>query len=616
MGICEITKKTDRNLKLIKEEALFAGDIPIDLPIEQKKRILKNIKNQKESSICVVKYGIKIGTGFLCLISYLDKKLNVLITCNHVIDFKQGNKIKLEFREKNKEKKLEINNDRKIYTDIKFDITIIEIKKEDDFENNFLEIDDGLFKAENLEEIYLKEIIYVIHYPQGLFSSCSYGEIKNIDNNNKISHNCSTVEGSSGSPILILENNKVLGIHCRYNGNEKWNEGFILKEPLIKFFSNKDFDFQIQKKNEIYLTLEIPESDINKDIYFLDNSYFDYKNAINKSHSFLSELNDLNVKVFINGQKQTKYRKYFRPETKGVYKIRLEILTQVTNCSNMFEFCRNIKEIDLSNFNTSDVVDMSYMFKDCDSLEKLDLSYLSTKNVSNMDYMFYNCNKLSSIDLSTFNTKKVFSMENMFSKCNNLKNLNLSSFNTENVINMKNIFSYCSQLTELNLKSFETDNVTDMTGMFLNCDKLKEIKLSHSFTTDKVKSMKQMFCGCNFLKDINLTYFNTINVTDMSEMFSCCNSLTYLNLTSFDTRNVVSMRMMFNKCHDLFDLSFNTSTFINDKCRDMIKMFSGCKSLNDLKITHFHFKGKKTDNIFEDTKFEWMQNTSMFELKK
>ena len=53
-------------------------------------------------------------------------------------------------------------------------------------------------------------------------------------------------------------------------------------------------------KKEIFITLDIGENDINKDIYFLDNSIFDYKNHIDQPHSFLPELTDSNTKLFIN----------------------------------------------------------------------------------------------------------------------------------------------------------------------------------------------------------------------------------------------------------------------------------------------------------------------------
>ena len=627
MGICEyksLNKKEKKDKKTEKisknnnyqnneliEQAIIINDKIIDISKEIRIKIIE----QMENSICLIEdeEEQKKGTGFLCQIPFLNNEFHqqqFLITCYHVLNenkIKEGQEIRLTFKN-NDIKIIKIDKERNKFTFKDLDVTIIEIKEEDDLSYfDFLEIDEKI-KEENLKINYLEKNIYITHFPLGIFAQCNFGQIKKIKNNYLIYHNCHTEGGSSGSPILNLENNKVLGIHRGCDINQNLNVGLIFKGLLIKLGIIKAED-KIQ--NYLYLTLEITENNVNKEIYFLDNSFYDYTKDFKKYHSFLSELNNSNTKVYINDKKENKFTKCFRPTDKGLYTIRLEINIQMTDCRNMFEYCNNIKEIDLSDFDTSHVVDMSSMFKDCCRLEKLNLSYISTENVTNMKYMFYNCKNLNIINLSSFNTKNVRYMENIFSKCNKLEELNLSSFNTENVTNMKEMFSDCSDLTNLNIISFNTKNVKDMSGMFLNCNKLKTIKLPPSFITNKVETMKQMFCNCNCLKEVNLENFDTINVCDMSEMFSFCNSLGYLNLYSFDTRNVVNMRMMFNKCHDLFDLSINSNTFVNDNVKDMTKMFSGCHSLVNLKLPHFKYKDKIIDKIFEDTKFAWLENTSL-----
>ena len=48
--------------------------------------------------------------------------------------------------------------------------------------------------------------------------------------------------------------------------------------------------------------------------------------------------------------------------------------------------------------------------------------------VSYMDNIFYNCSKLTSIDLSNFNTENVISMNNIFGGCSSLTSIDISSF--------------------------------------------------------------------------------------------------------------------------------------------------------------------------------------------
>lgn len=84
---------------------------------------------------------------------------------------------------------------------------------------------------------------------------------------------------------------------------------------------------------------------------------------------------------------------------------------------------------------------------------------------------------IKEIDLTNVNTSNVTNMSNMFSNMISLNNLDLSSFNTVNVRDMSNMFSNMTSLNSLNLNSFNTSNVTDMSGMFSNSDNLSELSL-------------------------------------------------------------------------------------------------------------------------------------------
>ena len=76
--------------------------------------------------------------------------------------------------------------------------------------------------------------------------------------------------------------------------------------------------------------------------------------------------------------------------------------TGMTDAGYMFSGCSNLSEIDLSGFDTSNVISMTYMFANCNNLSNLDLSTFDTSNVTEMDSMFYGCSNLSDLDLSGF----------------------------------------------------------------------------------------------------------------------------------------------------------------------------------------------------------------------
>ena len=59
-----------------------------------------------------------------------------------------------------------------------------------------------------------------------------------------------------------------------------------------------------------------------------------------------------------------------------------------------------------------------------------------------MSYMFYECKSLKELNLSNFNTNNIINMEYMFCGCSSLQELNLSNFNTSNVYNMNRMFFF------------------------------------------------------------------------------------------------------------------------------------------------------------------------------
>ena len=352
------------------------------------------ILNQMKECICKIKNENGNGTGFFCQIP--NKKIKVLITNNHVINeeiIKKNDNIVISLNNDNEKRKIKINENRKIYTSIDYDTTIIEIKEKDKIKN-YIELDEDIF-----DDIQNKcnENIYIIQYPENLNSkqeaSVSYGILKEIKDEYDIVHQCSTLYGSSGSPIININNNKVIGIHKEGSSKFNYNKGTYLKYPINEYLSNINI---INKKksngNEIDITLKIDKNDIDKDIYFLNNTNqikeFDEINKIN-----LKELNEINTELYINNIKY-KYSKYFKPKKEGIYKIKLKIKISLKDNSYMFYRCNNITDLELSSFDTKNVTNMTGIFAGCKNLTDLDLSSFNTENVTNMSYMFTGCHNL------------------------------------------------------------------------------------------------------------------------------------------------------------------------------------------------------------------------------
>ena len=88
---------------------------------------------------------------------------------------------------------------------------------------------------------------------------------------------------------------------------------------------------------------------------------------------------------------------------------------------------------------------------------------------------FSNFSALTSMDLSDFDTKNVVSMNGLFASCVSLTELSLNSFDTSNVTDMNSMFGGCINLTSINFKNATFDNVTSYGGAFSGCSKLAKI---------------------------------------------------------------------------------------------------------------------------------------------
>ena len=241
-----------------------------------------------------------------------------------------------------------------------------------------------------------------------------------------------------------------------------------------------------------------------------------------------------------------------------------------TSCYCWFSGCNNLTEIKgIEYLNTENVTNMGFMFNSCKVLTSLNLSNFNTEKVMYMSNMFYNCNKLTSLDLTSFNTAEVTKMDNMFKSCTDLTSLDLSNFNTAKVTDMNYMFYGCSALTSLDLTSFNTAEVTDMSNMFRLCNKLTSLDLTN-FNTAKVENMGWMFKSCYALTSLDLTSFNTANVKDMTQMFYNSPALTTIYasdnfVTGQVTTSINKSINMFSGCNELIGAIGYAGINTNDK---------------------------------------------------
>lgn len=225
-----------------------------------------------------------------------EKPFYCFLTNQHVIESESvEKKKKINIKYDNDIHNLELILDREERIIICFkevldiDVTLVEIIPKD-------KINDFYFLTPNMDNSFLDKIgqnIQLVQFPLGNYLSYSNGKItqRNCDNRYYFFHNASTKKGSSGSPIVLLNDIKVFAIHKGSISNYKYNIGIFIRgiieimEKYKKTGKFRDYDNNGRLKYEGYF---------KDDEYNDDNGTFYFENG------------DIYIGQFKNGKKHGK----------------------------------------------------------------------------------------------------------------------------------------------------------------------------------------------------------------------------------------------------------------------------------------------------------------------
>ena len=472
----------------------------------------KQIMDYLDNSIYQIKgCKEKVGIGFFCSLRCRDKKIFVLITNYQIIDesyFENFDYIDVLINQKLIRIEFNLIN----YFNKKLDLSIIEIKENEALK--ILEVDDNIYRKES--EMYLnKESIYIINN-----NSVSYSLINSITKT-EIIFNCKLRNKSYCYPIFNLATNKLIGIY--QNNFIYYHKGIFFKYIIMQLESKYLKQDLIENyNNEINILLKIDNKDVDNEVYFLDNEYVE-NNIRKSSHDNLKELNELNTKLYIekgNQVKIEKYKKYFIPEEKGIYNIKIKFKINLKNCSYMFAGCEKIINIDFRKFITNYVKNMRYMFYGCENLKNINLYSFNTINCKDMSNMFEKCKNLEYLDLSFLRINKRIDLSNMFVDCLKLnkkflKRVDFNQMKQLNLINKEisdiNVLERVDfkQLQQLNISENQISNIEVLKNVdfkqlqLLNFsyNKIKDINILESVD---FKQLRQLNFKYNKISDINI----------------------------------------------------------------------------------------------------------------
>ena len=160
--------------------------------------------------------------------------------------------------------------------------------------------------------------------------------------------------------------------------------------------------------------------------------------------------------------------------------------SNVINMCSMFADCTSLKSLNLKNFDTKQCRNIRLMFSQCSALKKVDVSSFDTQNIEGGVFqgMFEGCKSLTDLDVSNFIIGSFCDIDGMFMGCSSLKNLTLFELEKDGFgcgISMSSIFNGCKSLETLDLSGWDIDSPFSMNRAFANCTNLKTIYVSENW---------------------------------------------------------------------------------------------------------------------------------------
>lgn len=361
------------------------------------------------------------------------------------------------------------------------------------------------------------------------------------------------------------------------------------------FSQDHNTDFSTAEEREEII--EEREKCVKEILEVTDRHYSWYKENTGNKNWILYDTEQYEVRNFDDIKYLVLNNKLMDAETflcvRKDFKGKLHLPINASTCSFMF-VDSNVHEIDLTEFDTTNVVNMDYMFLKADLGDCLKVNSSTTTQANGADR-----------NILTFNTEGVTSMSGMFKDCK-VKHLDLSSLRTHNVTDFSDMFYNCNSLIDLNVNGFDTSNAEDFNGMFHGCNKLTQLNVKH-FNVNSVLHMSYLFSGCRRLKVIDLEGWDFSQVSDANEMFGyceklekiianfnfkmikgmafmfdCCTKLSEVDLTHSDLSRVFDFGYMFFNCEGLKKISFSQGVW--QKAKYTLGMFGNCKALERLNL--------------------------------
>ena len=260
--------------------------------------------------------------------------------------------------------------------------------------------------------------------------------------------------------------------------------------------------------------------------------------------------------------------------------------SKVKDMHSMFDSCFKLQSLDLSMFDTSNVTDFGYMFSGDKVMSTLHLTdNFVTEKAKDISGIFNDCEKLSNINVSNWNVSNVTSTEKAFANNFLLKSLDLSNWDMSNCENSQMMFYSDTALTSIgNTSNWNVSKITTTHSMFEGCSKLQSLNTS-KWVFSNLTNADSMFSNCQVLTKLDTSNWGMGKVIYFGFLFNNCYALTSLNVSKWDTSNANNFNAMFNECVNLTNI--DVSNWKTSNVTQAVNTFLDCKNLTQVAVQNW-----------------------------
>ena len=260
--------------------------------------------------------------------------------------------------------------------------------------------------------------------------------------------------------------------------------------------------------------------------------------------------------------------------------------SKVKDMHSMFDSCFKLQSLDLSMFDTANVTDFGYMFSGDKVMSTLHLTdNFVTEKAKDISGIFNDCEKLSNINVSNWNVSNVTSTEKAFANNFLLKSLDLSNWDMSNCENSQMMFYSDTALTSIgNTSNWNVSKITTTHSMFEGCSKLQSLNTS-KWVFSNLTNADSMFSNCQVLTKLDTSNWGMGKVIYFGFLFNNCYALTSLNVSKWDTSNANNFNAMFNECVNLTNI--DVSNWKTSNVTQAVNTFLDCKKLTQVAVQNW-----------------------------